>query len=105
MNYPRVLGPMHQSDRRSSQSVNIAGLDLRNGESLLIRDDDVPIIARREFELNPESRLEVQIEDTTWGSTIRVDPHIIPHLDGTLVTSTCHKIRGGTSADCTTLEK
>ncbi len=65
----------------------IRGLELKNTDSLLVRDFDSAIFVTQGFAMADQGTLDLQFADASWGSKITFTPSLIPDLGGVLALS------------------
>ena len=63
---------------------SVRGLDLGTNERLVVRDYELPLRIEQSITIAESATLELLLADATWGSTIGVEPGVIPNLGGTL---------------------
>ena len=71
----------------------IRSLNLRDGEALTIRNDEMPIRVSDRFEMADTSIFEIKLDAAEWGSTITVGEDVSTQLGGTLLLQIADAIR------------
>jgi len=69
----------------------VEGLELGAGERLVVRDHDLGVRVEDALTLAESGALELRLADAEWGSTIVVEPGVVPLLAGTLALSVDEK--------------